>query len=183
MRSRMPRMHRALVHRNAGPGQPLHERHRRAAIDVRPVPALFFEDREDTRWRRMPRNARGYQPARILAVGIVEGHMLFGERHNRKQGTGRLFEFSLGLALPFLALVPVIVMPVLPGASGVEGVGRHREREKRGGKRPSEAEPEALDAPAFLQKCEVAHDVDIISEVAGMPSLYRRSYPQREKEQ
>ena len=96
MRSSMSRMHRALVHGDTRPGEALHEWHRRAAIDVRVVPALFFEDREDARRRRMPGNARRYQPARIFAVGVVECHMLLGERDHREQGTGRFLNSALG---------------------------------------------------------------------------------------
>ena len=78
----------------------------------------------------MPRNAGRYQPPRVLAVGVVEGHMLFGERDHREQGR-RLFEFRLGLALPFHGRMPVILalvimMPVLPGVS-FESVGRYEQ--------------------------------------------------------
>ena len=111
MGSRLTGMHDALVHRHTRPGKALHEWHGSAAIDVRPVPPLLFEDREYTRWRWMPRNARGYQAARIEAVGVVEGHMLLGERDNREQGANGLFELGLRLAFAFHVLVAGIAVP------------------------------------------------------------------------
>ncbi len=56
MRRRIARQH-AGVHRDTRPGDPLHERHRRAAIDVGVVKLVLLDDAENAHRRRMALHA------------------------------------------------------------------------------------------------------------------------------
>jgi hypothetical protein len=50
---------RAFMHGDARPGDALHVRHRRIAVDVRTMEELFLDDAEDAERRRMARYAGG----------------------------------------------------------------------------------------------------------------------------
>ena len=92
MRRRIARQH-AGMHRDARPGDPLHERHRRAAIDVGVVQLLFLNDAEDAHRRRMAVHARGNRRFREESVGVVDLQLLLVDRDRDDQRSLRLGRF------------------------------------------------------------------------------------------
>ena len=78
MRGRIARNH-AQMHRDAGPRDALHKRHRCAAVDVGAVPALFPNDAEQANWRGMARHAGGDARLRDAAGAVIDSDVLIGE--------------------------------------------------------------------------------------------------------
>ena len=89
MRRRIARQH-AGMHRDARPGDPLHERHRRAAIDVGMVQLVLLNDAEDAHRRRMALHARGDRRFREKSVGVVDLQVLPLDRDRDDQRALRL---------------------------------------------------------------------------------------------
>ena len=97
MRGRIAR-NDAGVHGDARPGDALHQRHGRAGVDVRVVPAFLADDAEHARRRAVPGLAGRYARARDAAGGVVDGDVLVGQRDDdidRLLGPG-LLGFLLG---------------------------------------------------------------------------------------
>ena len=89
MRGRIARQH-AGMHGDAGPGDPLHIGHRRAAIDVGMMQLLFLDDAEHAHRRRMALHARGDRRFREEAVGVVDPQLLLVDRDRDDQRSLRL---------------------------------------------------------------------------------------------
>jgi len=90
----------ACVDGNAGPGDPLHKGHRRAAVDVGMMKFVLLDDAEDTHRCRMTGHAGGDGRFRKQSVGIVNSHLLLSNRDRDDQRSlrfGRLFLHSLDL--------------------------------------------------------------------------------------
>src|SRR5262249_26402510 len=79
VRCRRVRDH-AFVHGDTGPGDPLHEIHRRVVIDIGAVPAILLDDAEHPGRRRMARHpGRDARMRDGFTVGI-EGEPLLVDR-------------------------------------------------------------------------------------------------------
>ena len=81
--------HNAGMHRRPGPGEPVHPRHRRVAVDVRVMPPRLLHDREGADESRMGRGSRRYRRTGdqsraaididlLLADGDDDDHRLLG---------------------------------------------------------------------------------------------------------
>src|ERR1700732_4180200 len=95
----------ALVQRDAGPGDALHERHRRTAIDIRAVEALLAEDAEYAGRRRQ----RGYtggdqRVGDFLAVGVEVELLLIDGNDDLHRTFRQRAERILADVLGFLGL-------------------------------------------------------------------------------
>src|SRR5438552_3435323 len=75
MRSRMPGQH-ALVQGHARPGDALHERHGRTAVDIRMMEAVLFDDAEDPERRGMSGYAGRDRALRHPSAVAVERDLL-----------------------------------------------------------------------------------------------------------
>ncbi len=92
----------ARVERDTRPGQPLHERHRRAGVDVALVVARFLDDAEDAGRRAVALLAARNRGLRYPLGACVEGHALAIERDDAEQrldGAGHRSHDGLGLRL------------------------------------------------------------------------------------
>ena len=78
------------MHRDTRPGDALHERHRRTAIDVGVVHLVLLDDAEHAHRRRMPLHARRHRAFGEEAVGIVDPDLLLVDRDRDDQGSLRL---------------------------------------------------------------------------------------------
>ena len=91
----------AGMHRDARPGDALHERHRRAAVDVGVVHLVLLDDAEHAHRGRMALHARRHRAFGEQAVGVVDPDLLLVDRDRDDQralrlGAGFLFG-GLGL--------------------------------------------------------------------------------------
>ena len=111
MRRRIAREH-AGMHGDARPGDPLHVRHRRAAIDVGMVQLVFLDDAENAHRGRMTLHARGNRSFREEAVGVVDLQALFLDRDRDDQRSLRLGRFLLR-RLDLLGLMTAGLLPPL----------------------------------------------------------------------
>ena len=66
----------------SGPCQALHERHRRAAVYVRPVKPVLLQDAEDTRRRGVALLAGGNPRRHENLVALIDGRLLVRQRHD-----------------------------------------------------------------------------------------------------
>ncbi len=129
MRGRIARQH-AGMHGNAGPGDPLHVRHRRAAIDVGVVEFMLLDDAEHTHRRRMALHAGRHRGFREHAGAVVDRHLLPVDRHDDDQRPLRLGAGFLPGDAWFLAcgasllrlLARYLGMPVLSRVIGSVGI-------------------------------------------------------------
>ena len=97
MRGRMPR-HHAEMHRDSRPGDPLHERHRRAGINIGSMESFAADDAENAFGRRMSRDPCRDRRTDDEATVIVNRHMLIGDRGDEEQRSLELGSLGLGLA-------------------------------------------------------------------------------------
>src|SRR4051812_3301355 len=77
------------VQRDAGPGQPLHEWHRRIAVDIRPMKSLFFQHAKYARWCRVSFFAGRYRRLREQRAVGVDRDPLIGDRDHDLHRPGR----------------------------------------------------------------------------------------------
>ena len=94
VRGRIARQH-ARVQRDAGPGDALHEGHRRAAVDVRAVVAVLLDHAEDPGRGREARHSRRDAALGLKAAGAMHRDALLRDRDNDKMRQRR----GLGLLL------------------------------------------------------------------------------------
>ena len=128
MRRRIARQH-AGMHRDTRPGDPLHERHRGAAIDVGMMQLLLLDHAEGAHRRRMAGHAGGNRRFRKEAVGVVYPQIL------------RLIEIEMisgpcGLAASFTGVSTVLRRV---GASVARAAAAWRGREYPASLRPEHA--------------------------------------------
>ncbi len=97
MRGRMA-WHHAKMHGDAGPGDPLHERHRRAGIDIGAMETLAADDAENALGRRMSWNPCRDRRTDDKAVVIIDRHALVGDRGDEEQRPLELWRIGLGFA-------------------------------------------------------------------------------------
>ena len=99
--------HDAQVHGHTRPGDPLHERHRRAAVDVGAVIPLTADDAEDARRRTVARHPSRDLGARHQTAAVVDGNVLVGDREDGKERARRLVlrNGSFLVRLPTLSIV------------------------------------------------------------------------------
>ena len=95
MRGRMAREH-AGMHGDARPRDPLHEGHRRAAVDVGVMQLVLLNDAENTHGCRVARHAGGNRRFRVKSVGVVNLQRLPIDRDRDDQRSLRLGRFLLG---------------------------------------------------------------------------------------
>ena len=81
---------RAGVHRDARPGDALHVRHRRAAIDIGVVHLCLLDDAEHAHRRRMAVHAGRDRGFREQSVGVVDPNLLLLDRDRDDQRPLRL---------------------------------------------------------------------------------------------
>ena len=114
----------AGMHRDTGPGDALHKRHRSAAIDVGMMHLVLLDDAEDTHRRRVRLGAGRNRAFSEEAVGVVDPHPLLFDRDRNDQRANRLGGgFLLGLlgllvdrtARPLGALRHGVHRPVITG--------------------------------------------------------------------
>jgi hypothetical protein len=75
-----PARNHALMHGDARPGDPLHEKHRRVVIEIRAVPAILLDDAEHAGRRRMARDP-GRDARTCDGVTIrIKGELLLVDR-------------------------------------------------------------------------------------------------------
>ena len=98
VRGRIAGQH-ARVHGNARPGDALHERHRRAAVDVGVMIPVLLDHAEHAGWRRVTRHAGRNAALRMEAVGAVDRDALLGNGYDDEV---RLWRRALG----FVSLDP-----------------------------------------------------------------------------
>src|SRR5262249_34119611 len=79
----------AFVQRDAGPGQPLHERHWRIAVDVRFVKAVLLDDAEHAGRRRMPGSAGRDRSLGNDVRAVIDFDALAADRDDDVQRTLR----------------------------------------------------------------------------------------------
>src|SRR6476661_3812649 len=87
------------MQRNAGPGDPLHVRHRRSTVDVGTVPFVLRDNAEDPEWGRVrwrPCRDRGLRDRSILAE---QRDLLPIDRHNEVVRPLRWRRVKLGATL------------------------------------------------------------------------------------
>ncbi len=80
----------AGMQRDPGPGDALHVRHRRTAIEIGAVELVFLNDAEHAHRRRMAAHAGRHRRFREQAVGVVHLHRLVRDRHRNHQRSLRL---------------------------------------------------------------------------------------------
>ena len=83
MRGRIAR-HDAAMQRGARPGQTLHPRHRRAAIEVRVVAAALFQDRKHAGLGRIAAHAGRHARARDTRRAAINVDFLLGKRDDER---------------------------------------------------------------------------------------------------
>src|SRR5262249_15000494 len=71
------------------PGDALHVRHRRIAVEIGVVIAVLLDDAEDARWRRTAGHAGGDRPLRHAHAIAKEHHLLIADRNDDLQWTFR----------------------------------------------------------------------------------------------
>ena len=81
VRGRITRQH-AFVQRDPRPGDALHVRHRRIAVEIGVVIAVLLDDAEDARRRRMAGHAGGDRPLRHAHAIAKERHFLVADRND-----------------------------------------------------------------------------------------------------
>ena len=84
MGSRVAR-HHALVHGDTRPGDALHVRHRRAAVDVRMMVAVLLDHAEDAHRRGVPRHAGRDRTRHDRRSVIIDGDVLAADRNHDDQ--------------------------------------------------------------------------------------------------
>ena len=89
MRRRIARQHPGMQ-RDARPGEALHVRHRRAAVDVGAVHLVLLNDAEHAHRGRMPLHARRYRAFGEQPVAVVDAHLLLLDRDGNDQRPVRL---------------------------------------------------------------------------------------------
>ena len=95
----------ALVQGDAGPGDALHERHRRAAVDIGAVEFLLADDAEDAGRRRQRGHAGGDQRVGdFLAVGVEVELLLIDGNDDLHRTFRQSAERILADVLGFLGL-------------------------------------------------------------------------------
>lgn len=91
----------ALMHGDPRPGDPLHEWHRRIAVEVRMMHALLADNREQPSRRRVAGPAGRNRRSRIKAIARIDGDVLAvqrdDEKHRPRWGRGLLDLFILRL--------------------------------------------------------------------------------------
>jgi len=75
----------AFVHGDARPGDALHVRHRRTAVDVRAVEDLFLNDAEDAQRRRQARHSGRDRRIRDMHAVAVKVQLLLIDRNENLQ--------------------------------------------------------------------------------------------------
>ena len=128
VRSRIARDH-ALVHGDARVGDALHERHRRAAVEVGVVVAVLLENGEDAGGRIVAGHAAGDRRGRDLLCAVINRHGLLADGDDDHQRTRRLrqgrddflavvLDVARNAAHASRAVVPLRVAPSAAAAPG-----------------------------------------------------------------
>jgi len=78
-----------LMQGDAGQGNPLHEGHRRAAVEIGFVVALLVDDAEHAHRRRMPRYSGRDRRVSDMRSVAVEVELLLADRNDDLQRPGR----------------------------------------------------------------------------------------------
>ena len=137
VRGRIAGQH-ALVHGHARPGDALHERHRRTAVDVGAVVAVLLDHAEHADRRREARAPARHRALRVEAAAAVGGDALLGDRDDDEMHRLRLEGLVLdllrllrplrpfGACLPHDALGPAVAG--VPEALSVRGFDAAAER-------------------------------------------------------
>src|SRR5580692_12119014 len=114
----------ALVQRDAGPSDALHERHRRTAVDIRAVEALLADDAEYASRRRQRGYAGGDQRiGDFLAVGVEVELLLIDGNDDLHRTFRQSAEWVLADVFRFPGL------GLVPGPRRCRRCQRHRDRE------------------------------------------------------
>ena len=121
MRCRMAGKH-AFVQGHTRPGDALHERHRSAAVDVRVMVAVFFDDAENARRRRMTGHAGRDRPLCHTRPVAIERHLLRVDVDDELQRALRQLP-KPGILLGLFRTV-LMAMPGDPHAAAVAVYGR-----------------------------------------------------------
>ena len=125
MGGRMAR-HHALVHGDTRPGDALHERHRRAAVDVRMVVAVLLDHAEDAHRRGVPGHARRHRPRHDGRSVVIDGDVLAADRdHDDQRTCRRLRRLLLG---GFLGRAGVARVTAAAAAVAPPGIARRIHR-------------------------------------------------------
>src|SRR3954471_18276513 len=88
-----------LMHRNARPGEAVHEIHRRIVVEIGMMPAVLLDDAEEAGWRRMARSAGGNRRLRDAMTVAVQDHLLLANGNNELKRAGRQFAKPESLSL------------------------------------------------------------------------------------
>ena len=154
VRSRIAREH-AGMYGDARPCDPLHVRHRGAAIDIGAVEFVFLNDAENAHRRRMATHARGDRCFREESVGVVNLQALLVDRDRDDQRPLRLGRFLRRRLDPFclrpahpwplrngrrrqIIVAGIVTRPIIDGSVGLRGgADRAGQRQKGNSPKPS----------------------------------------------
>ena len=122
----------ALVHGDARPRQPLHEKHRRVVIKVRAVPAVLLDDAEHAGRRRVVAAAGRDRRLRDANAVAVERDPLMADRDHELKRAPRLLMESIARGLNVALLAHIVAIgPATAGFGRVRACRDDRQDQAR----------------------------------------------------